>query len=101
MKNNPGDAVVEEVEVSGHIIDSLLLPKILDSVITRGGQFRIVEINIGQQRNDPSYARVEVSAGSREQLERILAEIADHGAVSIHAEDCQLVRRSAEPPRYM
>ena len=91
MKNNSGDAVVEEVEVSGHIIDSLLLPKILDSVITRGGQFRIVEINIGQQRNDPSYARVEVSAGSREQLERILAEIADHGAVSIHAEDCRLI----------
>ncbi len=28
---------VEEVEVQGHIIDSLLLPKILDEILTHGG----------------------------------------------------------------
>lgn len=83
--------VTEEIEVAGHIIDSLLLPKILDNVITRGGQFRILEITVGQQRSDRSYARIEVQAESPEQLGKILAAIADHGAVSVQAEDCRLV----------
>jgi sigma-B regulation protein RsbU (phosphoserine phosphatase) len=34
---------VEEVEVRGHIIDSLILPKILDGICAGGGSFRIVD----------------------------------------------------------
>ena len=30
-------AFVEEVELHGHIIDSLLLPKVLDLILTHGG----------------------------------------------------------------
>lgn len=91
MHDHVPEALVEEVEISGHIIDSLLLPKILDCVITRGGQFRIVEISIGQRRRDPSFARVEISADSRPQLDQILKVIADHGAIPVEAEDCRLV----------
>ena len=39
---------VEEVEVRGHIIDSLILPKILDLITAGGGTFRIKQIAIGQ-----------------------------------------------------
>ena len=76
-----GGPFVEEVEVRGHIIDSLILPKILDSISGSGGNFRIKEITIGQARNDPSYALLEVRADDGQVLERILAQIADHGAV--------------------
>ena len=31
MNPKPDDALVEEVEISGHIIDSLILPKVLDA----------------------------------------------------------------------
>ena len=58
---SPADEHVEEIEVRGHIIDSLILPKILDCITTGGGAFRIKRIVIGQARNDPSYALVEVS----------------------------------------
>src|SRR5262249_57166148 len=30
---------VEEVEIQGHIIDSLILPKVLDEVLTHGGAY--------------------------------------------------------------
>ena len=50
----------EEVEVQGHIIDSLMLPKILDCILNNGGTFRIQRITIGQSRHDPSYALLEV-----------------------------------------
>lgn len=85
------DPVVEDVEISGHIIDSLLLPKILDCITAMQGSFQILEINVGQERTDPSYARVQVRADSREQLDDILAQLLDHGAVPVTATDCRLV----------
>jgi lysine-ketoglutarate reductase/saccharopine dehydrogenase-like protein (TIGR00300 family) len=85
------DAFVEEVEISGHIIDSLILPKVLDAITAGGGKFRITKITIGQARNDPSYAVVEVAAPSEERMQRILAQIADHGAVPTTKQDCRLV----------
>ena len=54
----------EDVEVRGHIIDSLILPKILDCISASGGSFRIKEIVVGQARRDPSYARIEVHAAN-------------------------------------
>ena len=44
------DSIVEEIEVSGHIIDSLILPKVLDTITANGGKFRIAKIAIGQAR---------------------------------------------------
>ena len=82
---------VEDVEVHGHIIDSLILPKILDLITAGGGSFRIKKISIGQARNDPSDALVEVRAPTAETLQEILAQIADHGAVPTTLQDCRLV----------
>ena len=45
---------VEDVEIQGHIIDSLLLPKILDEILTRGGSYVLKDIRIGQRQSDPS-----------------------------------------------
>jgi lysine-ketoglutarate reductase/saccharopine dehydrogenase-like protein (TIGR00300 family) len=87
----PGaDDAVEDVEVRGHIIDSLILPKVLDGITAAGGHFRIKDIAIGQDRRDPSFARIEVRAASEEALAAILAQIADHGAVPIHGGDARL-----------
>jgi len=81
---------VEVVEMSGHIIDSLLLPKVLDAIMTRGGAYEVREFRIGTRQEDPSHARIEVRADSAEQLERILAEIHPHGAIPVHTKDCQV-----------
>jgi lysine-ketoglutarate reductase/saccharopine dehydrogenase-like protein (TIGR00300 family) len=80
----------EDVEIVGHIIDSLILPKVLDTITASGGAFRIKRITVGQARNDPSYALVEVRANSAERLAGILAQIADHGAVPTTTRDCRL-----------
>ena len=60
----PDPGVIEEVEVRGHIVDSLLLPKILDRILQMGGTFEIRECRIGARRVDPSYARIAIRAGS-------------------------------------
>ena len=89
--NNNGKHT-EAVEISGHIIDSLILPKILDCITAAGGAFQIQEISIGQARDDPSFARVEVEAPTSERLDEILQTIADHGAVPIVDRDCRMVK---------
>jgi lysine-ketoglutarate reductase/saccharopine dehydrogenase-like protein (TIGR00300 family) len=82
---------VEEVQIAGHIIDSLILPKVLDLINAAGGAFRFKQITVGQTQADPSYALVEVGANSAEQLAEILAQIGDHGAVPTAQQDCKLV----------
>ncbi len=82
---------IEEVEVSGHIIDSLILPKVLDVITSHGGTFQIKQMSVGQFRHDPSYALVEVEADDEETLAEILAQIADHGAIPTTTADCRLV----------
>jgi lysine-ketoglutarate reductase/saccharopine dehydrogenase-like protein (TIGR00300 family) len=81
---------VEEVEIRGHIIDSLILPKILDVITAAGGAFQIKNIAIGQSRADGSHALIEVRAQTAETLAEILAQIADHGAVPTALHDARL-----------
>jgi lysine-ketoglutarate reductase/saccharopine dehydrogenase-like protein (TIGR00300 family) len=79
---------VEEVQLQGHIIDSLLLPKVLDEILTGGGSYVIKEIQVGQRQDDPSFARIEVRAPSAEVLRELLERIHDHGAVPVADSDC-------------
>ena len=85
------DGFVQRVELSGHIIDSLLLPKVLDHITAGGGWFRIEQIAIGQARSDPSFALIEVHAPTADRLQQILADIADHGATPTENQDARLV----------
>lgn len=81
---------VEVVEMSGHIIDSLLFPKVLDAIMTRGASYVIQEFRVGKRQEDPSYARIEVRADSAEVLERVLAELHPHGAIPVHTTNCKV-----------
>ncbi|MHC5537284.1 ornithine cyclodeaminase, nickel-pincer nucleotide-dependent [Singulisphaera rosea] len=83
--------VVEEVEVRGHIIDSLLLPKILDRILQMEGTFEIRECRIGARRIDPSYARIAIRATTREKLDEILGDLVEHGASAVDPEDARVV----------
>lgn len=83
--------VVEEVEVRGHIIDSLLLPKVLDRILQMGGQFEIRECQIGTRRVDPSHAVIAVQADDEATLREIVGDLLQHGAVPVHAADAQAV----------
>src|SRR5260370_15958010 len=91
MTQPQSPVAVEEVEIQGHIIDSLILPKVLDEILTHGGSFNLKDIRIGQHQADPSYVRIEVRAPTQPVLEEILDVIHDHGAVPTLAQDCTVV----------
>lgn len=83
------------VEISGHIIDSLILPKILDLIVNLGAEFEILDIQIGHRRVDRSYARIQVEAPTPALLEHVLAKIKEHGALPIEAQDESVELQSA------
>ena len=70
----------ETIELRGHIIDSLTLPKVLDQIVTQGATFNIVEFKIGQKRVDPRLARIEISAPSRAELYELINRLREQGA---------------------
>ena len=82
----------EIIQVSGHIIDSLILPKVLDEIMDLNGTFEIIEITIGKRKTDTSSARLRIHAGSPRRLEQILRRLARLGATSLHLRDVHLVR---------
>lgn len=87
---NASPSICEDVELSGHIIDSLLLPKVLDEITALGGEYQSQEIRIGHNRNDPSYVRLTVTAPTPQCLETILTAIGQHGAVPVQHHDIRL-----------
>lgn len=87
---------VEHVEMHGHIVDSLLLPKVLDAILTRGGTYEIKDFHVGKRQNDASRVRIEVRAETAEQLDDILDEIHPHGAIPVHPADCVGVTADVE-----
>ena len=69
------------IEISGHIIDSLLLSKIFDLILKLGAEFKVLELQIGQRRADRSHARIQIDASTPEMLDQVLAKIREHGAL--------------------
>ncbi len=70
----------EVVEVEGHIIDSLILAKILDVILDSGADYRILDFAIGRTNVDASRARFEITADDEDMLNALVAELHIHGA---------------------
>ncbi len=75
------------IEVRGHIIDSMILPKILDELMDLGVEFNIERMEVGRQKRDTSYARIEVVASSQEDLDRAINEAVRLGALTLSLEE--------------
>jgi len=86
----------ELVEVEGHIIDSLVLAKVLDLIVDAGCDYRIVDVHIGRTSLDPSGARLDVLADDDETLSALLSELALHGANRVEQSDAELAAAVAD-----
>lgn len=80
----------ETVLLTGHIIDSLLLAKVLDLILRMGGAFDLEDVHIGKTREEPSHARIVIRAASKALLDDILKAIQPHGASVEREADCRI-----------
>lgn len=80
----------ETIELKGHIIDSMILPKVFDIIIEENGDFNVLEFNIGKKKTEPSYIKILVQASNEEQLTNILQKCQKLGAVISIPKDAQI-----------
>ncbi|MBV8302820.1 MAG: TIGR00300 family protein [Acidimicrobiia bacterium] len=80
----------EVFEVEGHIIDSLILAKVLDAILDSGAEYRIVDVQIGRASTDASRARIEVEADD-DVLATLATELQLQGANRVADADASLV----------
>ncbi len=85
-----------EVEFEGHLIDSMILPKVLDTILDLDGEFEILEFRIGRRKHDPSYARLLVIGRDEKHLDEILKELHKLGARLPDVEDVELAEAPAD-----
>ncbi|MGZ7050210.1 MAG: ornithine cyclodeaminase, nickel-pincer nucleotide-dependent, partial [Methanobacterium sp.] len=80
-----------EIKLSGHIIDSLTLPKTLDLIMDMGGDFEILDFHVGKHKKDISHARIRVIGKNEDHLGEILDELSEIGAVIVEIKEIKLV----------
>jgi lysine-ketoglutarate reductase/saccharopine dehydrogenase-like protein (TIGR00300 family) len=86
----------EVLEVEGHIIDSLILAKVLDVVLAAGADYELLDVSIGRTNADASHARFEVRAEDEAALAALVDELQLHGANRVAVGDASLVTCDAD-----
>lgn len=72
-------SVSESVEVTGHLIDSGILSRILDDIGEYGGDYVINRFDVGHQAQDISLAMITVTADDDDALQRLLMRLQTRG----------------------
>jgi lysine-ketoglutarate reductase/saccharopine dehydrogenase-like protein (TIGR00300 family) len=85
-----------EIEVKGHLIDSMILTRIFDKVMDLKGDFEVLEFTVGKEKKDPSYARLVIRGKNQQHLEQLLEEVYREGAVSVSVENVMLEKVSRD-----
>ena len=86
--NTPIESRVLRME--GHLLDAGIMNTALDLVVDNGGSFKVLNFNLGIERQSTSVADVRVSAPSHQLMEEISRQLIDLGAVAPPQEVCDV-----------
>lgn len=81
----------QEIEVKGHLIDSMILTRIFDHIMDLNGDFQVLEFSVGKKKKDPSHARLLIRDKDADHLERILEAVYREGAQPVSVQQAHLV----------
>ncbi len=84
------DLPYEDVEIEGHLIDSLMMPHIMDEVMDREGEFEMLAFEVGRMKDDPSHAVMRIFGRDAAHLDEILTAITEFGVVAVKPQDAVL-----------
>jgi hypothetical protein len=86
----------EDVRIEGHLIDSLMVPQIMDDVMDLEGEFEILSFDVGRTKTDISRAVIRIHGRDRAHVETILTAVQEHGAVAVAPEDAVVAPAPAD-----
>lgn len=83
MPNSP----YEDVRISGHLIDSGIMSRIMDDIVAADAEFETLSFDMGRTNEDVSVAVLRVRAKDAQTLDMVLRVIGQEGAEAVDAED--------------
>lgn len=86
------------IQMQGHLLDAGLINQALDLIVEGGGSFKVLNFNLGEQRQSTSSAEVKVTAPSHEVMETIMTQLIDLGAVARPQEVCDIIYETVTQP---
>jgi lysine-ketoglutarate reductase/saccharopine dehydrogenase-like protein (TIGR00300 family) len=84
------DKPYEDVEIQGHLIDSLMMPQIMDHIMDLDGEFEMLTFEVGRMKDDPSHAVMRIFGRDAAHLEELLTVITEYGVVAVRPQDVML-----------
>ncbi|MFN9277096.1 MAG: fused N-dimethylarginine dimethylaminohydrolase/saccharopine dehydrogenase domain-containing protein, partial [Planctomycetota bacterium] len=78
---------VANFQAKGHLIDSGLLSDALEAVQAAGATYRILQLDVGKQRNDESFLVLEVAAPNKKSFDRGRADLMSLGLSETETQD--------------
>ncbi|MEM9508697.1 MAG: TIGR00300 family protein [Cyanobacteria bacterium P01_E01_bin.35] len=70
------------LHMEGHLLDAGIMNRSLDLVVDNGGSFKVLNFNLGIERQSISQAEVRISAPDHEVMEKIMSQLIETGAVA-------------------
>lgn len=71
---------VEEIVLEGHVIDSWILPRVLDVIMDLEGDFEFLDFRVGKRKTERSYVRMLIKGRDQDHLNKLLSELREFGA---------------------
>ena len=84
------DQPYEDVQIEGHLIDSLMMPHIMDTVMDLDGDFEMLTFEVGRMKDDPSHAIMRIFGRDAAHLDELLTAITEFGIVAVKPQDAVL-----------
>ncbi|MGL4880560.1 MAG: TIGR00300 family protein [Waterburya sp.] len=70
------------INLEGHLLDAGIMNRALDLVVENGGSFKVLNFQLGLERQSTSAADVRISAPDHEVMEKIMSQLIEIGAVT-------------------
>lgn len=83
-------AVSQAVVLEGHLLDSLTLAKVIDTIQKQGGEYTFNHIQVGNRKQDISSAHLTLSAPDEAKLKALLDLLAPYGVKVSDENDAKL-----------
>ena len=78
------------VEARGHLVDSNVMERMFDTIVSHGGAFEVEEFHIGRTNVDESFMRMRVEAPSEGVMTDLLEDLIDLGCGTEGREDATI-----------
>ena len=84
------DKPYEDVEIEGHLIDSLMMPQTMDEIMDLEGEYEVLTFDVGRVKDDPSHAVLRIFGRDAAHLDELLTAVTKFGMVAVQPHDAVL-----------